>query len=1568
MLTWPQSQATFDVCVEGCQSPANALIRYLSHGALALIILTLASTVILHYLQPAQDDKNMPTSESPRWIEAILMPFVSEMEAMELRKRRLRRLHKTLDPVASENGHCDQRRRAMRMLVIAYAQVASSAVQAGFLIGQGRMSMSATEVLVSWICAALLMIADPPQRPPYLLLVLVNTLASISLFRILDQVPQYSEPRLLITHLLDLVLSIAFIFQGLSAPMSPGGIGAVVSSEELQRLKNGQVIEEADELDQVYDDCPTSPEDYASLWAIVSYGWMNGIQSLSLRRALQATDIWRLRDINDVHQLFLRYRQLPGGLLARIVKLNANDIALDATYKIIGVSLAYAGPAVMKQILDAIAASDNGLNSEEVWRLRQSAFIWAVVGLILTMVRFLSELQNFHHARQVGLRIRIALTQELFIKTLKRRDIGIDNPATGSNKTSNVSPTHVNEGDLRPPGRGVVDAVLETADLTAAAEQEADAELRASHMAAREETDASPVKADIGRLINLMSNAVNDLLRMGCDLHQLYGAPAEVVIATTFLYSILGWPALAGFSVLVLALPLNYLLGRRNMRLQKQYAEDRDARLDLLSELIRAIRYLKLQAAEQFWKQKITDARDAELKSLLACHVVGKDLTVSVAFTSITLFYMLRAPLGVIPTFLTLGLQALVSVRRLETFLAEDEVDHTTSQLKRDAEAAGPQNTDPKTLSTEHATFSYGPTKFELRNISLDLGPGLNVICGPNGSGKSTLLSALLGELPLIEGTVRLPKFQGVDSEHPSNVSYVSQACWVQDGISVRNNILFASPFEQERYDEVIHACALQEDLAAMASGDATRISGATVSGGQRARIALARAMYARSNIVLLDDILAAVDVHVQSHIIKHALTGAIAEGRTILLVTHHVASVASLASWMILLRNGAVAKQGPPKDMMDDIRFLTLNHKGQNDEGATETASIIKDVKAETTTVNTEEQTREADLLFEKEMRATGRIRLRTALFYLSACSVPVWLGILILTIAFRVTTVGEQIWLKVWGEAGQEEHAEHPQSFYLAIYASIGLFIIALNAAKVALFFWTSFVASRIIFEKTFSALLATSLRWFERRSAGQIQNRFGGDQNVTDNEAPQNLMNTLNNLFALASFLLICGYIVPWFLVPCVIGLVLGPYMVRGFIASTRDMQRIEATSMTPLYAVFGEALLGLTTIRAFGAEKLYLHRLTTTLEVVSAQWWAICSIEVWLSFRFQILGGIAVFIVSTLGLLSAVPSGSAAMLIASSQLLTQSIYFLLNDVKNLNRNLASIERLAEYAGLEAEEAGGKGTPSARLRAPAAWPSLSASIVIEGLVVRYLKHSPVVLQDINLTIRPGEKIAIVGKTGSGKSTLISCLLGGVIPEKGSIWIDGLDISTVSLYDLRSRCTLVPQDPVLLSGTVRSNLDPAGERSDEELLHILRQLQPDAASSNGQAVGSDSQRLPLTSSGGSEARLTNLDATITSGGSNVSAGQAQIISLARALVRASPIVILDEATSSASAEADALIQRLVRQNTTSTFITVAHRLSTIMDYDRVVVMRAGRIVEVGSPTELLAMSDGLFASMAKQ
>ncbi|KAK0528927.1 hypothetical protein OC834_003880 [Tilletia horrida] len=1446
----------------------------------------------------------------------------------------------------------------MAMLSIAFISVASSSAQVGSSAGKASLSVTSVELMLSWLVVAAALIRRLPQTPPYFLLILVHVLGAVALLRLLDHLPQLAGGAVVPPWpTLDLLLCCVFIYMGLATPMSPGGFEAVLTQAEQQRLASGEVVEEAEELEQVYSDCPTSPEDYASLWGIVSYRWMNEIQRLALLRPLRATDVWRLRDVNDVRLLYAKYRRLPGGLLARVLRTNANDIALDALYKVIGVTLAYAGPAIMKQILDAIAVSDGDNRppgAGEEWTARQRAFIWAVVGLALTIVRFMSELQNFHHARQVGLRVRITLVQELFEKALKRRDISIARTASAPGPTSGTgTPTNTPQ-DVQSEQCGIVDSALGAADLTTVAEAEADRET-----AILNDKGDMQERADIGRLINL------------------YGAPAEVIIATTFLYSILGWPALAGFSILVLALPLNYLLGQRNMRLQRQYAEDRDARLNLMSELIGAIKFLKLQATERFWKAKVIDSRDEELKRLLACKinsflfellwsaipimvtllafflytsVLEKELTVSIAFTSITLFYMLRAPLGVIPTFLTLGLQALVSVRRLEAFLAEEEVDSSISALKFDG-SAEVTSEGATALRLDSASFSYGPRRFGLKDVSIDFKQGLNVICGPNGAGKSTLLSAILGEVPRTSGTVYLTKFR---SQHGSleisNISFASQASWLQDGVSVRQNIVFAAAFDEERYQEAVRACALTEDLAAMPFGDATRISAATVSGGQRARIALARALYARSDVCLLDDVLAAVDVNVKRHIVKHALGGRLAKGRTIVLVTHHVDSVLSLASWVVLLQHGTVTAQGSADEMKENVRSVTLT---KQPEAATADARSKDDDRIDAADEHLTEGSTlarpqgDAELLFEKEARVTGRVQLRTALFYVAACSGLVWTAIVLLTVLFRVMTVGEQFWLKLWGEAGQRRDPEHSQGYFLTIYAFIGFSIIALNAIKVALFFWTSFRASRVIFEQTFSALLDTSLRWWERRSAGAIQNRFSSDQNVADVELPQTLMNTINNAFALISFLLICGYI---------------------------DLQRIEATSMTPLYAVFGEAVKGLTTIRAFGAEQMYIRKLTTTLEVVSAQWWCICSIEVWLSFRFQILGGVAVFIVSTLGLLSAVPSGSAGMLIASSQLLTQAIYFLLNDVKNLNRNLASIERLAEYARLESEEGGVGAVP--RRRAPAAWPSLDSTIVIEDLNVRYLKNSPLVLQDINLTIEPREKIAIVGKTGSGKSTLISCLLGAVVPQSGHIFIDGLDIAQVSLHDLRSRCTFVPQEPVILSGTIRSNLDPAGEHTDEELLHILRQIQPDfgldppsadpESDSRTASVAGNADGHKRAESSVKVATLTlTLDSVVASGGTNFSAGQAQIISLARALLRAAPIVILDEATSSASADADALIQRVVRQNTTSTFITVAHRLSTVMDYDRIVVMHAGRIVEVGSPAELTAKAGGHFAKM---
>lgn len=1342
------------------------------------------------------------------------------------------------------------------------------------------------------------------------------------------------------------------------------------------------------------------------------------------------------------------------GIASRLLAANARDITLDAIYKVTGVTLSYAAPALMRQILEAIgkAAEEDGHHERAPgeWTPRSRAFVFALIALLLTFVRYIAELLNFHHARQVGLRVRSVMVAELFEKALKRRFVAGEVAPTSKDDHKAAAPG-LREKAARAFKRADRQKTEATPRIDGAETNEAAAEEADKEVAATQSSEVATSSADIGKVVNMMSSDVNVLLRLGCDLHQLYGAPAEVLISGIFLTRLLGWSALAGFSLLVLATPINYVQGQFSVRASRDWKTKTDKRMGLVTELLSAARFIKLQGIAAQWRERVLDARTAEISALLRvlftelgftiifaalpigvsllsffCYVKvqGNELTVPVAFTAVTLFSMVRAPLNAIPAFAMAGLNAMVSIKRLEAFLEEEEVDDFVSSLSGlsspNLETLTPtsvsvdvfehSSTSDSFLEVIGGSFAWSKpasspaeaslTKGTLRDITVSFPPRcLSVIAGPTGSGKSTLLHALLGELRQTRGSLILPKWVGGNTR--SGLSYAAQSPWIEGGKSIKKNILFNSPYCEQRYRSVLFACALLDDLRLFDDGDETRVSSTTLSGGQQARIGLARALYAPSHTVLLDDPLAAVDAHVQRHIIMHALNGPLGRGRRILLVTHHVGAVLKLADYLVYLKEGRVSLQGkvehlraqgllvgPLEERAIDLTAEDNVPSSSRDPSVASTTTTARDkttsedVDSDVSGTSTAVSQKPARLLYDLEKRREGSVKWSYYSIYIGASSSLMWTLIIVLSVALRLVASGEQYWLKVWGEAsgasgkrtglvGRLPPAEGHENFYLGTYGLIGLSIVILGVVKSIIFWLATLRASQKLYVRLLSAVLAARLRFFDTNPLGRIMQRFNQDVSVMDRELPSSSVNFLNNSMALTGYLIICAVIVPPVLIPAAIFFAWGPSYVRGFLACTRDMQRIESTSTSPLYTVFASSMAAVTTIRAFGAERFRLDEMLTILDVTQAQWWAICTIEVWLSFRSQILGGLAVFLVSTLALTGAVSAGSAGMVMTSAQLLTVLSYYLCNDWKHLSNNLNSIERIAEYFELPAETSSGSGDTAKQ--PPAAWPSSSGSIHLDKLCLTYDESLPDVLHDITINISPAQHTAIVGRTGSGKTTMASALLRALEAKSGAIIIDAIDISTLDVETLRRRISLVSQSPILFSGTVRSNLDPFDERTDEECLFALRRVRVAAYRTAAeqalcQSNAGDADDGTLFGDASSPPVMTlSLDAPVAAGGANFSAGEAQLLSLARALLRDARVVILDEATSSTDSETDAAIQAAIREMRDSIVITVAHRLQTVLDYDKVLVLSQGRVLEYGSPSDLFAKPDGEFRRMCE-
>lgn len=1042
----------------------------------------------------------------------------------------------------------------------------------------------------TWLTVLLYFFCRKPQTPPIGILFLVLVQATSALVRLLNFIP-YSQEGLvhgilrvqLIANAIDLAVCVSTIGIVFTMPTAPGGLEAQVPRSERERLAGNQAVLETENIQRDYEMCPTTPEDYASLLSTLTYTWMESIQRLALKRPLVPSDIWRLRSINDTRTLSRKFAALtvsPGkhSLARRLLLCNANDIALDFVYKICGVTLAYAGPALMRAILECIsdaAAMEGALNwtlqrdgfsrqklnpyllvqaESPQWTPRSKAFVLALVALLFTMVRYVAELKNFHHARQVGLRLRSVLVVELLEKALKRRDM------KGTVKLEELSEPALEEvQEAMDHAKDQVEDVVRHLETENNHVDYPEGEEEASPLLGKAREPKEEVKtkakegiesqADVGKVVNMMADDINTLLRLGCDAHQLYGAPIEVIIATTFLYQLMGYAALAGFALLVCALPLNYFVGQWYMTSATKWRKATDERISLVTELLMAIRFIKLQGVQERWRNKIMQARLREMWQMIyanmkefvliilwvavpiSCTIFtfyiyvtfqGQELTIPVAFTALTLFTMLRSPLDVIPSFAMSILRAIVSVRRLESYLGEEEIEECISSIKKPSGNQGIRPNDVESpLSIEAGSFTWdaqsqsdSPAKkmtFALRDITLSFPPvGLSVIEGPTASGKSSLLAALLGEMKRTAGKQSIPKF-GKDGQ--CLFSFAGQVPWVEAGKSVKKNILFVTDYDKERYRAVVQACALQDDFDEWEDGDETRVSKETLSGGQKARICLARAMYSHSKTVFLDDVLSAVDTRVQNHVYRHALTGPIAQDRRIVLVTHHAGLVLPSVKYLVRLKNGRVAASGT----LDELRENGLLEEEHPSSSA---SSIHSSPSSDATKLDdhgqgsskgstpSDTQPKTARLLYDLEARNVGNVKWSCYNLYLRASSPLLWVLVIVASVSLRFVASGEQYWLKLWGEASIRPSfglppAKGHQSFYLGIYGFIGLANVTTIIIRTAMYYTAAYRASKELYTMLLYSIVRARMRFFDKNPTGRILQRFNADFSLVDGQ---------------------------------------------------------------------------------------------------------------------------------------------------------------------------------------------------------------------------------------------------------------------------------------------------------------------------------------------------------------------------------------------------------------------------------------------------------------------------------
>ncbi|BGP58401.1 hypothetical protein JCM8202_001904 [Rhodotorula sphaerocarpa] len=1075
----------------------------------------------------------------------------------------------------------------------------------------------------------------------------------------------------------------------------------------------------------------------------------------------------------------------------------------------------------------------------------------------------------------------------------------------------------------------------------------------------------------VGRVNNLVGTDIDTITSSLPTALQLYAVLPKLVVSIAFLYVLLGWSAFVALGAIILFAPVSNLVSRKYGAVQEEIMRATDKRITLVQELLNSIRTLKMFAWEKPSIERIDEARRVELERVKKrakvygglmflstgvpavvtlstfgsyVFIAKQTLTASTAFTSMSLFGLLREAIISATYLLSAWMRAKVSLDRITGFLTEtedldDEPVKTADQPQREGQDAAVVIE----AGTELRFSKYREGGFTLRLNGGDQQTPLiiprgktTVVAGDVGSGKSAFLLAVLGELHLAKGSIELCK-EDDDAATTPYISYAAQSPWLQD-TSIRENILFGEEFDKDRYNETIYACALEEDLGMMPQGDETRVGekGLSMSGGQKQRIALARAVYSSSRLVILDDVLSALDSNAVSHVVENCLDGPLLHDRTVILVSHFVQLCATrIASCelVVTVHGGKVTSAGPPSD------HLTANGKGKRSSSS---ASLRSNVSRNSQRSFHGAQVKHGDESTEEASDSSGEgqgISLSVYRKYFAAMGgASFWIPYALINIVAHVFMIAQGWYIGRWVSApDRTTHATR----YFTIYAAIQLTASVALTAMYLVLIVGAIRASRLLHTRLTRRVFAAPFRWWDKTPFGNVLNRFSKDTEVQDTEQVENMQPVFDYMPQVAFVAITISFVLPAFLLPAiVISLAfagLGRLYLRNALAARKEV----AAARSPLFSTLGDSTSGVVTIRAFGRSNAFASRYKRQTDNYNKMQLCEEGLDRWLELRADMTGALVSFVIGFLCLSSGLDSGITGFLISTGLEFTSRILYVVRAINKNELSLNSVQRIIQYSTEpESEE-----EPSDRKAPPASWPD-SGTIDFEKFSCKYSpEQEEDVLHGLSLHINGGEKIGIVGPSGCGKSTLSLALLRFILTSDGSITIDGRKLSDTNLDAIRSRITLVPQDPTLFSGTLRSNLDPTDEHDDATLWNAVKRC----------GIANSSQNI-------------SLETPVASSGSNFSQGQRQLIGLARALVRSSKIIIMDEATASLDNESDQLVQKVIREEFSGcTNLTVAHRLDTIIDFDRILVLRAGRVAEFDSPENLLNRTDGAFRNMVE-
>ncbi|KAI9844589.1 MAG: hypothetical protein M1838_002113 [Thelocarpon superellum] len=1338
-----------------------------------------------------------------------------------------------------------------------------------------------------------------------------------------------------------------------------------------------------------------SREPLASLFSRASFSWADDIVWTGYHKTLELADVWSLAPPDRASAIVRDFRQVKrtSDLSWHLLRHTRRRFLIQAAWAVVSGLLTFAPTLLLQAILRYL--EDPTQSSPNV------AWLFVILLLLSGCCKAIADGQSKWIGRKMSLTIRAVLVEGIYAKALRRHAATRSNEIPYESKVSAAPSSWLDQ---------FISRLMPTAPE--------------SQPRKASQEGPAPAQASVGTIINLMAVDCGNVIEATTYLYSLCTlAPVQFTVAIVLLYRILGFSAIVGVMIMLLMVPINLAISKGFGRIQSQLMAATDARMQATNEVLQNLRVVKYFAWETRCGQSIDQERRAELRViqercilwliaatvwfgapliitfmsfLLYTMVEKKDLLPSIAFPALSLFTLLRLPLDQLTNTVAKVQEAHVSVNRIEKFLAEAETDKYQQLEDEEEKRMGP------VIGLKNATLTWGgradahasrPFTLARMNIDFVVG-GLNLIIGPTGSGKTSLLMALLGEMSLRHGTVFLPQTLRRETLRPDpatgltdGVAYCAQQAWLLNA-TIRHNILFGRPYDEDRYREVLVACALEHDLDILDAGDATLVGekGVTLSGGQKQRVALARALYSTARHLLLDDCLSAVDAHTGKWIFDRGIRGRLMADRTCILVTHDTALCLPHARHIVTLDQGSITAQGPPAAIWASgvLGDEALHGRSASEaEGAAPRRATRERVARPPPTVGERDGTppgaaeRNGAAAYPEGQRV-GQVRWKVIRLYLTSMG-PwyYWVGVVGICIGKECSTLATQIWIQSWADASQSARpiggaprrsSEVDGSYYLGGLALIGLIAVLVSLSKEAALFVGCLRASTTLHRQLVASVSHAVFSFVDSTPLGQLTNRFSKDMDMVDHQVAQSAIAVLHCLIGILAVIILTSVITPTFLVVaipvCVLYFVIG----RFYIGSARDLKRLESIQRSPLYQHFGDTLSGITTIRAYGHEQRFVQEALRHVDQYSRPSLFMWATNQWLAFRVDVVGALVTFCASALIISDAgtISAGAAGLCLTYAVGFTENVLWLVQLYGINEQNINSVERIQEY--LEIEQEGGGRAPAPPL--PAGWP-MTGAVRCRDYSARYRRDLPLVLDQVTFCIRPLQKVGVVGRTGAGKSSLAMALLRGVEGEEGSIEIDDVEIGTMGLQDLRKMVAFVPQDPTLFRGTIRSNLDPFNTHPDEDVFTALRQVQ---LIESPAVTPASSHLLPLGQASNCEAPgppagniFLRLDSPVTEQGGNLSQGQKQLLCLARAILRKPKLIVMDEATASIDHATDAKLQATMREEVHSTIITIAHRLHTVIDYDRILVLDRGKVQEYQHPWMLLQDENSLFRALCE-